>query len=132
LSRYVLDTSAYSHFMRGEPEVVGLIDAAEWIGVPSIVIGELWTGFLRGRRLRENEKELRDFLANAAVAEIDVTATEARSYADLVIALRKAGTPVPSNDIWVAACAVTSGASVVTYDSHFRNIRLAASIVLER
>jgi predicted nucleic acid-binding protein len=48
VSRYCLDTSAYSQFMRGEPAVTGLLDAAEWIGVPAIVIGELLSGFAQG------------------------------------------------------------------------------------
>src|SRR2546423_15203184 len=115
--------------MRGDPQVVQLIDAADWIGVPAVVLGELWVGFLRGRRFSENDRELRAFLANSSVAAVDITPEVSRAYADLVIALREAGTPIPVNDIWVAACAVTAGASVLTYDSHFRQIRRAGSIV---
>jgi hypothetical protein len=46
LSRYCLDTSAYTHFKSGDPAVVDLIDTAAWIGVPSVVLGELWMSFL--------------------------------------------------------------------------------------
>lgn len=130
MSRYILDTSAYSHFMRGEPEVAALIDAAVWIGIPVVVLGELWSGFLRGRRSEANERELNEFLASPVVTEVEITTPVARAYADLLIALRDAGTPVPVNDIWIAACAVTAGASVLTYDAHFRHIRRAGSIVL--
>jgi hypothetical protein len=130
LSRYVLDTSAYSHFKRGSPEIVDLIDTAEWIGVPSVVLGELWAGFLLGRRARENENELHEFLANPAVEEVSVDARVARLYAEIVVSLREIGTPLPVNDIWIAACAAAAGASVLTYDDHFRHIRRIGSIVL--
>jgi tRNA(fMet)-specific endonuclease VapC len=130
LSRYILDTSAYSHFMRGDTEVVELIDSADWIGVPAVVLGELWTGFLLGRRFHENDRQLHEFLSNPVVSLVDVTPQVGRAYADIVVALREAGTPLPVNDIWVAACAVATGASVLTYDGHFRAVRRAGAIVL--
>jgi len=130
LSRYVLDTSAYSHFKRGDDEVVALIDSAEWIGVPSVVLSELWSGFLSGRRAQQNERELQEFLSNTSVEEIVVDGRAARVYAEIVIALREAGTPLPVNDIWIAACAATAGANVLTYDAHFRSIRRVGAIVL--
>ena len=129
--RYVLDTSAYSHFMRGDREVADLIDEAEWIGVPSVVLGELWTGFLLGRRLQDNERELREFLSNPAVEEIVVDARVARIYAEIVVTLREGGTPLPANDVWIAACAAATGVSVLTYDAHFRHIHRTGSIVLQ-
>jgi tRNA(fMet)-specific endonuclease VapC len=130
LTRYVLDTSAYSHFKRGRTEVIEIIDTAEWIGVPSVVLGELWMGFLLGRRWRENESELREFMANPAVEEVGVDRHVARVYAEIVVSLREMGMPLPVNDIWIAACAATAGASVLTYDDHFRHIRRIGSIVL--
>ena len=130
MSRYVLDTSAYSHFKRGDSEVVSLIDASEWIGIPTVVLGELWSGFLLGRRSRENEAELREFLANPAVEELTIDGRIARVYAEIVVALREAATPLPVNDVWIAACAAAAGASVLTYDDHFRYIRRIGSIVL--
>lgn len=130
MSRYVLDTSAYAHFKRGDAEVVDLIDSAEWVGVPSVVLGELWTGFLLGRRARENDAELRQFMSNPAVAEITTDAAVARVYAEIIVSLRRKGTPLPVNDVWIAACAATAGAPVLTYDSHFHSIERAGSIVL--
>ena len=116
--------------MRGDAEVVELIDAAEWIGVPAVAVAELWAGFLLGNRFDQNDRELREFLSHPAVTQVDITLQVGRAYADLVVALRQAGTPLPINDIWVAACAVATGASVLTYDGHFRQIRRAGSIVL--
>lgn len=130
MTRYILDTSAYSNFKRGHAGVVEIIDTAEWIGVPAVVLGELWTGFLLGRRGRENESELREFMANPAVEEVSVDGHVARVYAEIVVSLREIGMPLPVNDIWIAACAATAGASVLTYDDHFRHIRRIGSIVL--
>lgn len=131
MSRLVLDTSAYSHFKRGDPEVVELIDQADWIGVPVVVLGELWAGFRLGRRARENERELREFLAHPIVEQLDIDGRVADVYAEIVVALRTAGSPLPINDIWIAATAAAAGASVLTYDTHFKKIQRVGSIILE-
>ena len=54
MSRICLDTSAYSSFRRGEPRAIEHVDRAEWIGVPTVVVGELGAGFLLGSRADEN------------------------------------------------------------------------------
>jgi len=130
LSRFCLDTSAYSQFKRGEPQVVELLDSAEWIGVPSIVIGELWLGFLQGERLERNVRELNEFLDNPVVHELVIDRDVGQIYGEIVVALRRTGTPLPTNDIWIAAAAARSGAAVLTYDSHFASIQRTGSIVL--
>lgn len=130
MSRYCLDTSAYSHFKRGDAAVVDRIDEAEWLGLPAVVLGELWTGFLFGSRREQNEAELSEFLAHRAVETVPVDDDVGRIYADIVVALRRAGTPLPTNDIWIAACAVRVGAVVLTYDPHFRSIERVGSMVL--
>jgi tRNA(fMet)-specific endonuclease VapC len=130
VSRFCIDTSAYSHFKRGDHQVVALLDTAEWIGVPSVVIGELWLGFLQGERLDRNVSELNEFLASPVVHEIVIDRDVGRVYAEIVVALRKAGTPLSTNDIWIAAAAARSGATVLTYDSHFGSIQRTGSVVL--
>lgn len=130
MSRYCLDTSAYSNFKRGDLRVVDLIDRADWIGIPAIVLGELWTGFLQGGRLAANQAELEAFLAHPVVEELHVDHEVGRIYAEIVVALQKAGTPIPVNDIWIAANAARAGATVITYDSHFQSIQRVGSIVL--
>ena len=132
MSRYCLDTSAYSHFKRGEERVVSLLESAEWIGVPSIVLGELWMGFLAGSRAERNVAELREFLANPVVNELVVDADVARVYAEIAIALRRAGTPIPTNDIWIAAAAANVGAIVLTHDDHFDQIKRVSSLILSK
>lgn len=128
--RCCLDTSAYSQFKRGDPQAVDIIDRADWIGVPTVVLGELSVGFLLGHRRRENEIDLAAFLANAVVEALVVDEEVARIYAEIIVGLREAGTPLPTNDIWIAASAARAGASVMTYDVHFSAIKRVASIVL--
>lgn len=132
MNRFCLDTSAYSHFNRGDQAVVELIDSADWLGVPAVTLGELETGFLLGRRRRENQEILREFLENPAVEEIRVSHSIAGAYAEIVAALRRAGTPIPTNDIWIAAAAIDTSSTVLTYDPHFDLIAQVRSVVLPK
>jgi len=130
MSRYCLDTSAYSHFQRGDKRVVEILDRAEWVGVPAITLGELRTGFILGSHRDRNEAELHDFLANPVVEVLLVDEDVSRHYAEIVCDLRRAGAPLPTNDIWIAATAAREGALVLTYDSHFEKIVRVGSLIL--
>jgi predicted nucleic acid-binding protein len=131
MSAYCLDTSAYSNFRRGHKELVTLIDRADWIGVPTVTMGELRTGFLLGGRRERNESELEEFLANPVVEVLQVDAQASLHYAEIVADLRRAGTPLPTNDIWVAATAARHGAAVLTCDEHFERIARVGTVLLE-
>ena len=128
--RLCLDTSAYSHFKRGDAQVVDLIDRAEWLGVPVVVLGELAVGFRQTKRRQENQSELVQFLAHPNVEVLAVDEGMAEIYADIVVDLKKAGTPLPANDIWIATVAARHGATVLTYDPHFRAIARVGSTIL--
>lgn len=128
--RFCLDISAYSRFKHGEPQVVELIDSAEWLGVPAVVVGELWVGFLGGRDRERNEHELREFLANPVVELLPVDVEVGRLFGEIVVDLRKLGRPLPVNDVWIAACAARAGATVLTFDTHFSAISRVGSLVL--
>jgi tRNA(fMet)-specific endonuclease VapC len=128
--RLCLDTSAYSHFKRGHAQVVDLIDRAEWLGVPVVVLGELAVGFKQGPRRHENQSALEEFLANPVVDVLPVDQDMAGIYADIILDLKKAGTPLPANDIWIATVAVRHGATVLTYDEHFRSIARVGATIL--
>ena len=131
MNRICLDTSAYSNFRRGETRAVQAIDRAEWVGVPSIVLGELRAGFLLGTRTERNIAELQTFLRHPAVEPIAVDDEVAHIYGEIVVDLRASGTPIPTNDIWIAACAIRTDAAVLTFDAHFRNIARVDSMVIE-
>jgi tRNA(fMet)-specific endonuclease VapC len=126
-----LDTSAYSNFRRGNEDVATLLDRAELVGVPTVALGELRTGFLLGKKQRRNEAELEAFLDNPVVEVFSVDSETSRHYAEIVAELRRAGTPVPTNDIWIAAVAARSGTTVLTCDDHFGRIGRVGSIVID-
>jgi len=130
VTRFCLDTSAYSRFQRGDETVVDLVDRAEWIGMPSVALGELRTGFLLGGRTAQNERELGEFLASPVVTELTVDGEVSRHYADMVVDLRRAGTPIPTNDIWIAATAARAGALVLTAKQHFERINRVGSVLI--
>ena len=130
MTRLCLDTSAYSNFRRGEPSVVERLDRAEWVGVPSVVIGELRAGFLIGSRSDENVGELDEFLRHAAVEIVAIDEDVAHIYGEIFAELRAKGRPLPTNDIWIAACAARAGATVLTFDAHFREIARVGALVL--
>jgi predicted nucleic acid-binding protein len=132
MSRLCLDTSAYSNFKRGHAPAVDLIRGCEWLGVPVIVLGELRYGFRAGDRNEKNETELRAFLKHAVVQILDLDEEVSQHYADIVTALRLSGTPVPTNDAWIAATAVRHGATILTYDPHFRRISTVGVRLLNR
>lgn len=130
MSRYCLDASAYSHFMRGDPRVVEMLDQADWIGVPAVVLGELRTGFRLGGRPERNEEELRELLAIPVVEVLPVDDDVSRHYAEIVVELRRSGTPIPTNDVWVSATAAQAGALVLSYDRHFEAVTRVGSVLL--
>ena len=120
--RLLLDTSAYSAFMRGHEDIRMAIRSNEEIFLNSIVIGELTAGFIRGNRRKKNEDELRRFLASPRVGLLDITEETAERYAVILNALWQAATPIPTNDIWIAASAMEYGLRVVTTDDHYQKI----------
>jgi tRNA(fMet)-specific endonuclease VapC len=127
-----LDTSAYSHFKRGDPFAVEAISHARRIAVPAVVLGELRAGFAAGKRAATNERELLLFLDNALVEVLDVDEPASVIYAEIVQQLRVAGTPMPSNDVWIAALAAREGLPVLTYDAQFGAIQRIGVRLLQR
>lgn len=108
--------------MCGNQELCSFLETCTVLFVPVVVLGELHAGFGAGNRTRENERQLLAFLETSGIRIQDETWDVARRYAVLVNFLRKAGKPIPSNDIWIAATALELGARLVTYDAHFTNI----------
>lgn len=122
MSRVLLDTSAYSAFMRGDEAEVQSIREAREIRLTPVVLGELLAGFRRGTRRKENEALLVRFLASPRVRVLALDEETADRYAIILNALRAAGTPVPTNDLWIAASAMQHGLKVLTTDAHFGKI----------
>ena len=91
MNRLCLDTSAYSNFQRGHRQTVDYIDQADWIGLPNVVRGELWAGFLLGNQVERNAQALALFLDHAAVETLDVDSNVARIYGEIFVELRHKG-----------------------------------------
>lgn len=121
-TRVVLDTSAYSQLRRGHEGILDAIADAAVVLVPTTVLGELHAGFALGSRRTDNERVLDDFLGEPFVAVLPVSADVARRYGEIYASLRRAGTPIPINDVWIAAAAMDAGATLVTFDADFERI----------
>ena len=122
-SRIVLDTSAYSHARRGSAPALEAIARAEAVFVPVTVLGELEAGFRLGSRLRENRRALDELLREPFVHVLDATPDVARRYGELFASLKRAATPIPVNDIWIAAATLDCGSHLVTFDEDFARIQ---------
>lgn len=122
LTALLLDTSAYSAVKRGHPGAVAAVRRADRLILTPVVLGELHAGFRLGRQRTRNEAELEVFLSSPRVTVVDVDRETARRYAVIYQGLREAGTPIPTNDIWIAASAMQHGCAVVTADRHFANV----------
>ena len=120
--RLVLDTCAYSHLRAGHVQVLDLVANAAVVVIPVTVLGELQAGFELGRRAQENRRVLAEFLDEPFASVLDVTATTVRYYARIIASLRRAGTSIPVNDVWIAAAAMECNGHILTFDRDFRRI----------
>jgi predicted nucleic acid-binding protein len=120
--RVCLDTNAFSRLMRGHDPLTQLLESADEVLIPATVLGELHAGFEMGSRREENRRQLGEFLALPGVETVAVTPDVAERYGLLVSQLTRQGTPIPTNDIWIAASALETGTRLVTYDPHFQHI----------
>ena len=122
ITERVLDTSAYSLFRKGSPQALKYIRETDKIWVPAIVMGELFGGFAGGTRKQQNLDEFDDFLSSSRVEIANVTSRTAERYAAIFQWLRSQGTPIPTNDIWIAAVAMEKGADLLSADGHFEQV----------
>ncbi len=120
--RILLDSNAYSAFMRGSEEVRDLIRGAEAVLFSAVVVGEQLYGFRQGTRFEQNLAELRSFLERPYVSFVPVGPVTADRYSRVMTALRAKGRPIPTNDVWIAAHAMETGADLVSADRHFEHV----------
>ncbi|MGH9420659.1 MAG: type II toxin-antitoxin system VapC family toxin [Thermoanaerobaculia bacterium] len=118
----LLDTNAYTALFRGHDGVAALVRRAEQVLISSVVAGELLFGFRNGSRYEANREELQDFLASPYVSLLPVTLVTADRFGRIAASLRRKGRPLPTNDIWIAAHAMESGAELLSFDRHFDHV----------
>lgn len=120
-----LDTNTYiglSGFKRGDPTCVEVIRQSKRLLISTTVLAELLVGFACGDREARNREELRRFLAVVSVQVIPLGLETADSYALLYRNLRRQETPIPSNDLWIAASCLEHGALLFSFDAHFERV----------
>ena len=122
MKKVMIDTNIYSLAMKGEPETVDLLRKIDRIGICTVSIGELFSGFKAGNREEKNREQLEIFLDSPRVAVHEIEVETADLYADILNQLQAAGTPIPTNDIWIAASAFQHGYKLFTKDKHFNCI----------
>ena len=116
----LLDTNAFSRLMQGDEFVIRSADEAKRIFLCSVVLGELESGFRGGTRYDENRRDLADFCGEAKVMKIFSSEKTALIYGELMSALRKAGTMIPTNDVWIGAFAKEANAAILSFDHHMQ------------
>jgi len=126
--RIALDTNRYADLCRGLPDVVAVVEYAEAVFLPFIVLGELRAGFSVGRHGAENERTLRRFLGKPGVAVLFSDDQTTHHYAAAYRHLRGQGTPIPTNDLWIAALALQHDLALCARDRHFDNLPQLARV----
>jgi tRNA(fMet)-specific endonuclease VapC len=122
VNKVLLDTNAYTSLLRGDQAVLEALGRAGVVFMSVFVMGELYGGFKGGDRELENRAQLDDFLRRPTVRVLTATQETADIFGAIKHRLRKAGTPIPINDVWIAAHATESGSHLMSYDAHFAGV----------
>jgi len=117
--RLALDTNRYTDLCRGNVSVVETIEFADEVWLPFIVLGELRAGFAVGTQGPRNEAVLRRFLLKSRVGVLYADDQTTHHYAAVYRQLRKQGTPIPTNDTWIAALVLQHSLVLLARGSHF-------------
>jgi tRNA(fMet)-specific endonuclease VapC len=120
--RLALDTNRYTDLCRGAAEVVTLVEHAEAVFLPFVVLAELRAGFAIGTRGAENERVLRGFLGKPGVAVLFADDQTTHHYATIFRQLRRQGTPIPTNDLWISALVLQHDLVLCARDRHFDHL----------
>jgi tRNA(fMet)-specific endonuclease VapC len=120
--RLALDTNAYKALSDGNEHLAEDMRRADVIGLPIIVLGELWFGFVNGARLRANTETLERFLATPRIEILQLSEQTTRIYGEIATLLRRGGIAIQQNDIWIAALCKQHGFALATRDQGFQQV----------
>jgi predicted nucleic acid-binding protein len=121
--KLVLDTNIYCDFAEGMTDVVEtIVEFGDEIYIPAVVIAELTYGFMKGTKPEANERKLQEVIDQLQIDIIDVNMDAARKYALIYLHLVRKGRKIPINDVWIAACCMSIGGTLLSRDSHFEEI----------
>jgi tRNA(fMet)-specific endonuclease VapC len=117
----ILDTNAVSAVVNGDAAIESRLLTARTVAIPVIAIGEYRFGIAQSRRRAEYELWFRQHLESYRI--LDVQLETAQVYADVRLELKTAGTPIPVNDLWIAALARQHRLPILSRDRHFDAVR---------
>lgn len=126
--KILIDTNRYSDFMKRVPDAMEIFADADRICVPFVVLAELRAGFSCGTIAKQNEASLVKFLSNDRVEVLYVDAQTTQCYAQVFAQLRRQGTPIPTNDMWIAALAIQHSIPLYSRDEHFSALKQLARL----
>ncbi|HVR09974.1 MAG TPA: type II toxin-antitoxin system VapC family toxin [Thermoanaerobaculia bacterium] len=120
--RLALDTNRYTDLCRGDDAVLTLVERAEAVLLPFVVLAELRVGFSLGTRGAENEQVLRRFLMRPGTSVLFADERTVHQYVGVFRQLRRQGTPIPTNDLWIAALVLQHDLVLCARDRHFDHL----------
>lgn len=120
--RAALDTNRLTDLFQGDAALAKQLGSCDEVWLPLTVLAELRAGFLGGNRAARNEALLQSFLIRPTVRVLLPNLDTADAYARLFVQLKQAGTPIPDNDLWIAALCLQHNLTLITRDRHFRHI----------
>jgi len=122
MKKIILDTNAYTRLLAGDENVLDGVASAETVFMSIFVLGELHAGFIGGTKEQENRAVLRKFLLRPSVKILNATHETAEVFGFIKVGLKQTGTPLPLNDVWIAAHGIETGSIIITYDTHFNQV----------
>jgi tRNA(fMet)-specific endonuclease VapC len=122
MKRILIDTNIYAAFKRNISEVTETLKRVDYIGINTVVLGELYGGFRGGSKEKLNLLELERFLDSPRVHVIPIDETTSEFYGQVYWRLQRKGSPIPTNDLWIAASAFQHSLALYTLDVHFKKI----------
>lgn len=120
--KLALDTNAYKALGEGNPQLAEDVRRAEAVGLPIVVLGELWFGFVNGSKLRQNTETLERFLATPRVQILQLGEQTTRLFGEIATLLRQTGIAIQQNDIWIAALCKQHSYALATRDRGFKHV----------
>jgi predicted nucleic acid-binding protein len=117
--RIALDTNRLTDLFQGDAALAAFLGACDEVWIPFVVLAEMKAGFYGGARQAHNEALLANLLARETVSILFAGRETTEQYARLFVQLKRAGTPVPDNDLWIAAVVIEHDLALVTRDRHF-------------
>ena len=129
--KLVVDINIYCDFAEGISQTVDILaTVGQELFIPAVVIGELSYGFLKSSRRIANEQKLDEVIRLLEIQIIDITRSVASKYGLIYLSLVQKGKKIPLNDVWIAACCMEVGGTLLTRDHHFNHVDQIDKMIL--